>query len=133
MPVLRHFLKRMPNAFHTLFLCVIPLLLLLPLGFPNTTFARDPLIAYSQNGSSVNNYIYSSQYQSGNWTTGAQGVSNAAGDYDGFYRVIRTNPAGTRQAVIWKDGDMGGRRNVLVSIWDGTNWDDGNGSPLWGC
>ena len=114
---------------YTLFLCAIPILAPCAVRIPKHSFrSRSP---YRLQPERVfgNNYIYSSQYQSGNWTTGAQGVSNAAGDYDGFYRVIRTNPAGTRQAVIWKDGDVGGRRNVLVSIWDGTNWDDGNGSP----
>jgi hypothetical protein len=125
----RCFLKNTPNGVPYLFLWANSILLLLLLGFSNPALARDPLIAYSENGSSVNNYLYYSQYQSGNWTTGAQAVSDPSGDYDGRFRVVRTNPTGTKQVVIWKNGDPGGRRYVLGSIWDGTNWDDGTGSP----
>jgi hypothetical protein len=126
----RRFPKRVPDGFPALFLWASSILLLLLLGLPSTALARDPLIAYSQYGASVNNYLYYSQYQSGNWTTGAQAVTDPAGDYDGYFKVARTNATGTKQVVVWKNGNTGSRRNLLASIWDGTNWDNGTGSPF---
>jgi hypothetical protein len=89
----------------------------------------EPLIAYSQNGSTLNNQIYYSFYQGTDWTAGAYAATDPdVGDWDQHYKVARTNPAFTRQAVVWKNGN-GSFRDLMVSIWDGTNWDDGTGSP----
>ena len=127
-PVLRHFLKRMPNAPHTLSLCAIPILLLLLLGFNNTAYARDPLIVYSQDATNKNQ-IYYSQYQSGNWTTGASAVTDPNTTWEQARKVARIHPDKTKQVVVWKNGDQSGRRNLYASFWDGTNWDNGTGSP----
>ena len=89
----------------------------------------NPLIAYSQNGTSFNNQVYYSEYDTGSWSTGAYAVTDPDGDYDQLYKVSRTNPDVTKQAVVWKGGTPGCRRSLYASIWDGTNWDDGNGSP----
>ena len=107
-PVLRHFLKRMPKAFHTLFLCAIPILLLVPLGFPNTAFARDPLIAYSQNGASVNNFHLLYPVPVGKLDDRSPGVSPIpSGDFDGRWQdgqdaSITAEPG---RQWYWKTGD----------------------------
>ncbi|MDH4137186.1 MAG: hypothetical protein OEW09_10800, partial [Anaerolineae bacterium] len=104
-------------------------MLYLALGAPPTVGADGPLIAYSQNDATRNDRVYYSSYKSGNWTNGAPGVTDPSGDYDAYYKVVRTNPAFSKQAVVWKNSYLSSRRYLLASFWDGTNWDDGTGSP----
>jgi hypothetical protein len=126
----RHFLRRIPNGFQALSLCAACILTLLIGGLSSTSFARDPLIAYSQNSASEDEKIYYSQYQSGNWTTGTYAVTNPESTaYDQGWKVARTHPDGTKQAVVWKNGQEYANARFYASIWDGTNWDDGTGSP----
>ena len=104
-------------------------MLYLALGQVSSQAGDGPLIAYSQNASYVNDRLYYSLYQYGRWTSGAYAVKDPSGDYDQYYKVARTNPALTKQAVVWKNSNPGDRRYLLASIWDGDKWDDGTGSP----
>jgi hypothetical protein len=87
-------------------------------------FSMAPLVVYSDDGVTSLKY---SLYESGDWTTGADAVSGSS--WDLIAKVARTHPELKQQVAVWKDNDLGTRDHVFVTFWDGTNWDDGDGSP----
>jgi hypothetical protein len=90
--------------------------------------SMDPLIAYSQDSSTVNDEVYFSEYESGDWSAGALLGTDPNGDWDQHQKVARVSPDSTKVAVAWKNYNKSASRDdIMASIWDGTNWTDGEG------
>ena len=98
----------------------------------SATSSLTPLIAYSQNGSTVNNQLYYSKYVSADWSAGALVGTDPNGDWDQHHKVARVSPDSSKIAVVWKNYDQAySQDDLMASIWDGASWSDGaGGGPI---
>ena len=87
--------------------------------------ALSPLIAYSEESATYNQIIRYINYASDDWQPESDIVDiNDSGQMQ--WHVAKTSPDGSEQAVV---AVMDSPKYLYVSIFDGTNWDDGSGSP----
>ena len=86
----------------------------------------DTMIAYSENATASDHFIRYVTYAFDDW----QPESTAVGVNDDGFRwpIARTSPDGSEQVVVAVNADNTDKP-LYVTIFDGTNWDDGNGSP----
>ena len=87
-------------------------------------FALGPLVVYSKEDASYDDIIYSRSFSSSWGTEGTAVDTNISGALTNHVAVTR--PDGREQAVVaWATGST----DVHVTIYNGTNWDNGSGSP----
>lgn len=87
--------------------------------------ALSPLIAYSEESATYNQIIRYINYASDDWQPESDIVDTGESGQMQWH-VAKTSPDGSEQAVV---AVMDSPKYLYVSIFDGTNWDDGSGSP----
>ncbi len=92
---------------------------------PATQPGLDPLIAYTESSATWDDWIRYITYASGDWQAEADIVDINDSTYMKWH-VAKTSPDGSEQAVV---SVMSAPKYLYVSLYDGTNWDDGSGSP----
>ena len=86
-------------------------------------FALGPLVVYSKEDASYDDILYYRSFTS-SWGSEHRGRHQHQRSADNHVAVTR--PDGREQAVVaWATGST----NVHVTIYNGTNWDNGSGSP----
>ncbi len=110
-----------------LFNCKWLLVLLVALScvfVSQVAFALGPLVVYSKEDANYDDIIYYRSFSS-SWSSEGTAVdTNISGALTNHVAVTR--PDGREQAVVaWATGST----NVHVTIYNGTNWDNGSGSP----
>jgi hypothetical protein len=120
-----------PILFWTLPLFLL-LLFILP-DFSSATVGK-PLLVYSEDETasiqysqySVNSvspyYTWSS---SGDWDTGALAANTTNKQY---WKMAKTHPKGNKKVVLSVESPSSGNPHLFASIWDESNWDDGDGT-----
>ena len=87
-------------------------------------FALGPLVVYSKEDASYDDILYYRSFSSSWGSEGTAVDTNVSGALTNHVAVTR--PDGREQAVVaWATGST----NVHVTIYNGTNWDNGSGSP----
>ena len=91
-----------------------------------------PLIVWSDVAASAPRHLRYSTYSGGVWSAGASAVPGPFSvGAPLFSKVARTHPNGTRRAAVASEDDGGaGGAKLQVSLYDGTNWDNGLGAPF---
>lgn len=100
----------------------------LPTSVTHSYGARQVMISYSESGSSPwTMYFTTHQTGSGYQVPGSPALSGRTLAL--HWKVVNTSPDQSKQSVVFMQHNPGSRDEIYASIYDGTNWDDGNGSP----
>ncbi len=89
--------------------------------------ARPVMIAYSNTGTNPWPLYYSAHQSGVGYPAGSVAVPGRTKPM--HWKVAKTSPDLSKQAVAFTEDNPLDRDYGYASIWDGSNWDDGNGAP----